>query len=37
MLEPLRGLPKWNALMQHAKERQALMEDQFPIGLLEDN
>lgn len=37
MLGPLRGLPKWNALMQHAKERQALMEDQFPIGLLEDN
>jgi len=37
MLESLRGLPKWNALMQHAKERQALMEDQFPIGLLEDN
>ncbi len=37
MLESLRGLPKWNALMQHAKERQTLMEDQFPIGLLEDN
>jgi len=37
MLEPLRGMPKWNALLQHAKERQALMEDQFPIGLLEDN
>ncbi|MBP1771343.1 MAG: hypothetical protein H6P99_506 [Holophagaceae bacterium] len=37
MLEPLRGLPKWKALMQHLRERQALMEDRFPIGLLEDN
>jgi hypothetical protein len=37
MLEPLRSLPKWKALMQHLKERQALMEDRFPIGLLEDN
>ncbi len=37
MLEPLRGLPKWKALIQHLKERQALMEDRFPIGLLEDN
>ena len=37
MLEPLRGLPKWNALLQHLKERQSLMEDRFPIGLLEDN
>ncbi|MBI1751448.1 MAG: hypothetical protein HY014_17740 [Acidobacteria bacterium] len=37
MLEPLRTLPKWKALMQHLKERQALMEDQFPLGLLEEN
>ncbi|MDP1830880.1 MAG: hypothetical protein Q8K67_02390 [Geothrix sp.] len=35
MLEPLRGLPKWKALMQHLRERQSLMEDRFPIGLLE--
>lgn len=37
MLEPLRGLPKWKALMQHLRERQSLMEDRFPVGLLEDN
>ncbi len=37
MLEPLRGLPKWKALIQHLQERQALMEEHFPIGLLEDN
>ncbi|HEY3399472.1 MAG TPA: hypothetical protein VGK03_02480 [Geothrix sp.] len=37
MLEPLRSLPKWQALVQHLRERQALMEDRFPIGLLEDN
>lgn len=37
MLEPLRGLPKWKALMQHIQERQTLMEERFPIGLLEDN
>ena len=37
MLEPLRALPKWKALIQHLRERQALMEDRFPIGLLEDN
>ena len=37
MLEPLRGLPKWKALMQHLRERQGMMEDRFPIGLLEDN
>ena len=37
MLEPLRGLPKWKALMQHLRERQSLMEDRFPIGLLESN
>jgi hypothetical protein len=37
MLTPLRGLPKWQALIQHLRERQALMEERFPIGLLEDN
>ncbi len=37
MLEPLRGLPKWKALLQHLKERQALMEERFPVGLLEEN
>jgi hypothetical protein len=37
MLEPLRGLPKWKALLQHLRERQSLMEERFPIGLLEDN
>ena len=37
MLEPLRSLPKWKALIQHLKERQALMEDRFPVGLLEEN
>jgi tetratricopeptide (TPR) repeat protein len=37
LLEPLRGLPKWKALIQHLRERQKLMEDQFPPGLLEDN
>ncbi|MBK8573812.1 MAG: hypothetical protein IPN91_14615 [Holophagaceae bacterium] len=37
MLEPLRSLPKWKALMQHLQERQALMEERFPVGLLEVN
>lgn len=37
MLEPIRSLPKWKALVQHLKERQAIMEDRFPIGLLEEN
>jgi hypothetical protein len=35
MLEPLRGLPRWKALIQHLKERQALLETQFPVSLLE--
>ena len=35
MLEPLRGLPKWQALIQHLRERQHLMEDRFPLRLLE--
>jgi hypothetical protein len=37
MLEPLRGLPKWRALVQHLRERQSLMEERFPVGLLEEN
>ena len=37
MLEPLRSLPKWQALMQHVRERQKLMEDGFPLGLLDEN
>jgi len=37
MLEPLRSLPKWKSLMQHIQERQALMDERFPIGLLEEN
>lgn len=37
LLESLRGLPKWKALLQHLQERQNLMEERFPIGLLEDN
>jgi len=37
MLEPLRSLPKWKSLMQHIQERQALMEERFPVGLLEKN
>ncbi|HEX4845450.1 MAG TPA: hypothetical protein VFV26_04475 [Geothrix sp.] len=34
MLEPLRGLPKWKALVQHLRERQQLMEDRFPVEML---
>lgn len=37
MLESLRSLPKWKALLQHLKERQALMEERYPVGLLEGN
>jgi tetratricopeptide (TPR) repeat protein len=37
MLEPLRGLPKWKALLQHLRERQTLMEGRFPDGVLEEN
>jgi hypothetical protein len=37
MLEPLRSLPKWKALMQHLRERQTLMEERFPVGILEEN
>jgi hypothetical protein len=36
MLEPLRGLPKWKALLQHLRERQSLMEERFPLDLLEN-
>ena len=37
MLEPLRSLPKWQALMQHVRERQQLMESGYPESLLEEN
>jgi hypothetical protein len=37
MLDSLRTLPKWQALMQHVKERQTLMEGSFPAGILEEN
>jgi tetratricopeptide (TPR) repeat protein len=36
MLEPLRNLPKWQALMQHIREREGLMEDHFPVSRLDD-
>ena len=36
MLEPLRALPKWQALIQHLRERQALMEDRFPLSILDE-
>jgi len=35
MLTPLRGLPRWKALLQHLRERQSLMEDTFPASLVE--
>lgn len=37
LLEPLRGLPRWQALLQHLKERQSLMEERFPLRLLDAN
>ncbi len=37
LLEPLRSLPKWQALMQHVRERQKLLEAVYPLGLLEEN
>jgi hypothetical protein len=37
MLAPLRELPRWKGLMQHVHERQNLMEERFPVSLLEDN
>ncbi len=36
LLQPLRGLPKWKALLQHLKERQSLMEEAFPVNLVEE-
>ncbi len=35
LLAPLRGLPRWKALLQHLRERQSLMEDTFPASLVE--
>ncbi len=34
LLEPLRSSPRWNTLMQHVKERQALLEARFPVDCL---
>jgi tetratricopeptide (TPR) repeat protein len=36
MLQPLRALPRWQALIQHLRERQGLMESTFPASLVED-
>ncbi|MDE3033631.1 MAG: hypothetical protein KGI56_08215, partial [Acidobacteriota bacterium] len=36
MLQPLRALPQWQALIQHLQERQGLMESTFPSSLVED-
>ena len=36
MLQPLRSLPQWQALIQHLQERQGLMESTFPSSLVED-
>ncbi len=36
LLAPLRGLPRWKALMQHLRERQSLMEEAFPASLVEN-
>lgn len=30
LLAPLRGTPRWNSLMRHVRERQALLEARFP-------
>jgi tetratricopeptide (TPR) repeat protein len=35
LLQSLRSLPKWKALLQHLKERQSLMEEAFPASLVE--
>lgn len=36
LLAPLRGLPRWKALLQHLEERQSLMEAAFPESLVEN-
>jgi tetratricopeptide (TPR) repeat protein len=33
-LEPLRQSPRWRALIQHVRDRQALLESSFPVGQL---
>ncbi|HJU84781.1 MAG TPA: hypothetical protein VJ600_11260 [Holophagaceae bacterium] len=30
MLKPLQGLPRWKALLQHVRERQALLQSKYP-------
>lgn len=37
LLESLHDLPRWKALLQHLRERQQLMEERFPVGMLKDN
>lgn len=32
LLRPLHGTPRWNALIQHVRERQAILEARFPEG-----
>lgn len=32
LLKPLHGTPRWNALLQHVRERQAILEARFPEG-----
>ncbi|HJU84780.1 MAG TPA: hypothetical protein VJ600_11255 [Holophagaceae bacterium] len=32
LLKPIRGLPRWQALIQHLRERQLLMESRFPAS-----
>jgi tetratricopeptide (TPR) repeat protein len=32
LLKPLHGTPRWDALLQHVRERQAILEARFPEG-----
>ena len=36
LLAPLRDLPRWEALLQHLRERQKLMEEAYPASLVEN-
>jgi tetratricopeptide (TPR) repeat protein len=35
LLAPLRDLPRWKSLIQHLKERQVLMQERFPLSVLD--
>lgn len=35
LLASLRDLPRWKSLIQHLKERQGLMQDRFPMSVLD--